>query len=169
MVGSWLKEFTMPFVMALDGLLWSKVRGPTVPSGWCYPPSQEKLPKKPSSCPSSPTQILLQLPDQPQVDPQGSASSSAPQKATPPTYGICILCVGWTILFFFLGFFFHTMGQGFWALPPFHINTNNEYCRSPSQGHKEFVSPAVPLIPHPSSWASRRYLCETHFRYSANI
>lgn len=139
-------------------------------SGCWYPPSEEKLPKKPSSCPSS---LAIAGP--------GSTSSSAPQKDTPSTYSICILCVGWTVLFFFcffLGgggalvfglFFFYTMGQGFWALPPFQINTNNEYCCSPSQGRREFVSSAVPLIPHSSSQASHRYLCGTRFRYSANI
>lgn len=137
------------------------------PAGCWYPPSEEKLPKKPSSCLSS---LAIAGP--------GSASSSAAQKDTPPTYSICILCVGWTVslffwgffvFFWFWGFFFHTMGQSFWALPPFQINTNNEYCCSPSQGHREFVSPAVPLIPHSSSQASHRYLCGTCFRYSANI
>lgn len=38
-----------------------------------------------------------------------------------------------SVLFWFD--FFHTMGHGFWALPPFQINTNNKYCCSPSQGH----------------------------------
>lgn len=47
-------------------------------SGCCFP-LQEKLSEKPSSYPSSSTQILLQWLD------QASASSSAPQKATPPT------------------------------------------------------------------------------------
>lgn len=75
------------------------------------------------------------------------------------------LVVGFGCFFFF----FHTMGQGVWALPSFQINTNNEYCCSPSQGHKEFVSSAILFIPHSSSRTSRCYLCGTLFRYSANI
>lgn len=125
-------------------------RFPARSSGWVSPPLQEKIPKKPLSCPSS-TQILLQLPDLALHCPLlPKHNSTHLWNLHPPR---------WVDNFGLFGFFFYPLvGQGYWALLPFQKNTHKDYCCSPGQEHQEFVSPAVPLIPHPSSRTSRRYL-----------
>lgn len=127
-------------------------RFPARSSGWISPPSQGKIPEKPFSCPSS-TQILLQLLGLALHRPLlPKHNSTHLWNLHPPSW------VDNFGLFGFLFFFYPLVGQGYWALPPFQRSTHKDYCCSPGQEHQEFVSPAVPLIPHPSSCTSRHYL-----------
>lgn len=85
------------------------------------------------------------------------ASSSAPKTQLRPLMEFASSKLGEQFWSFLIFFFNHLMGQSYWALPPFQINTHQDYCCSPGQGHQESVSPAVPLFPHPSSCTSQHY------------